>query len=157
MNCYKLREQAGLKRKPRAARPQASARWRVAKMTAPGSKQPSITDRLRQPQCRRRRRAERIASSLAVHRQTGLLHAVASAAIGDSWTHEPDVGYGHRRWENAALASGVVYAVTVPRSTAVLERSLLYGPVRRPAVAGIIGGRRVWTASMISALSIPRR
>jgi hypothetical protein len=32
-----------------------------------------------------------------------------------------------------------------------------YGLGRRPAVAGIIGGRRAWTVSMISALSIPWR
>ena len=32
-----------------------------------------------------------------------------------------------------------------------------YGVVRRRTVAGITGGRRAWTASMISALSIPWR
>ncbi len=30
-------------------------------------------------------------------------------AFGDTWTHEPEVGYGHGRWKDAALASGVGY------------------------------------------------
>ena len=32
-----------------------------------------------------------------------------------------------------------------------------YSVVRRPALAGIIGGRRAWTVSMISELSMPWR
>ncbi len=64
--------------------------------------------------------------------------ALVSATVwltSRTWVMAPAVG-------GCRAGAGVVYAVTWPRRRSVLERSLLYGPVRRPAVAGIIGGRR---------------
>ena len=56
------------------------------------------------------------------------------------------------------MAAVVVVAVAVVEQRSGFSGLLGfsgYGLRRRPAVAEIIGGRRAWTVSMISELSIP--
>jgi hypothetical protein len=61
--------------------------------------------------------------------------------------------------EHATLAGVLLNSSFATRESAATpwERERLRAQMLRPALAEIIGARRLWTVSMISAVSIPSR
>jgi hypothetical protein len=92
-----------------------------------------------------------LAREPAAHPSVGRMRGRCSTVLEAAW------GSGRTRLK--VVGRLVSARSRLPRTVSVLARFWLldYGVVRRPAVAGITGGRRAWTASMISALSMPWR
>jgi hypothetical protein len=84
-------------------------------------------------------------------------YALAGSHVYDRRSSVGRAGRVGARADDTASPSGASHQHPPPADERRVPGAARYRGWRRPALAGIIGARRAWTESMISALSIPCR